>query len=239
MQSSLQHSEQFHLAVIMDGNGRWATCRGLPRSAGHAAGAKAARRVIEAAPDLGIGTLTLFAFSADNWRRPTGEIEALLALLRRYLRAETERLVEAGVRLTAIGRRDRLPPALVRDIASTEGATAAGSRLHLRVALDYSSRYAIAEAAMRCSDAAEEPEAFAQALAIRLKAPPVDLVIRTGGEQRLSDFLLWESAYAELWFTPTMWPDFGATELAEALADFRRRERRFGAASTGARVAAG
>ena len=204
----MKQSPSLHVAIVMDGNGRWATRRGLPRTAGHRAGAEAVRRVVEAAPPLGIGALTLFAFSADNWRRPPGEVAALLRLFARYLRSETPRLVENGVRLEVVGRRDRLPPPLVAAIAAAEGATAGGSRLHLRLAVDYSARWAIRTGRL---------------------LPDVDLLIRSGGERRLSDFLLWECAYAELVFTDTMWPDFAATDLATAVADFHGRERRFGA----------
>jgi len=210
----MKQSTSPHVAIIMDGNGRWATRRALPRAAGHRAGAVAVRRIVEAAPRLGIGELTLFAFSSDNWRRPPAEVGALMRLFARYLRSETPRLVENGVRLSIIGRRDRLPVPLAAAIAACESATAAGTALHLRLAVDYSAREAIRTAVLL---------PFSRAV-----LPDVDLLIRTGGEQRLSDFLLWEAAYAELWFTDTMWPDFSAADLARALADFRSRERRFG-----------
>ena len=197
-----------HTAIIMDGNGRWAQARGLPRSAGHRAGATAVRRVIEAAPSLGIGALTLYAFSADNWQRPRAEVQALMRLLRTYLRVETSRCVAQGVRLMVIGRRDRLPSQLQVAIASAEHATSGGRTLDLRLAIDYSSREAIAR-----GDA---------------PLPDVDLLIRTGGDQRLSDFLLRECAYAELYFTPCAWPDFDGAALAAAVAEFARRQRRFG-----------
>jgi undecaprenyl diphosphate synthase len=218
-----------HVAVIMDGNGRWATRRGLPRSAGHRAGVLAVRRVVEAAPDLGVATLTLFAFSSDNWRRPTAEVNALMALLRQYLKTELTRLVENGARLTVIGRRDRLPDGLSDAIAEAEKASAGGQQLDLRVALDYSARDAIAKAAARWL--AEHPpsrNAFGKLLAWDGAGTDVDLLIRSGGEKRLSDFLLWEMAYAELCFVDTLWPDFGAADLAAAIADFRGRDRRFG-----------
>src|SRR5262245_33718150 len=215
----------------MDGNGRWATRRGLPRSAGHRAGVQAARAVVEAAPDLGVGTLTLFAFSSDNWRRPAQEVNALMSLLRQYLRTELARLVDSGARLTVVGRRDRLSDGLRERIAEAERASAAGERLHLRIAIDYSSRDAIAEAAARWrSGGTLTREDFAQLLARDGCATEVDLLIRSGGEKRLSDFLLWESAYAELRFVDTLWPDFGAGDLAAAIADFHGRERRFGGA---------
>jgi undecaprenyl diphosphate synthase len=221
-----------HLALIMDGNGRWANARGLPRVAGHRAGAKAVRRVVEAAPGLGVGTLTLYAFSSDNWQRPPREVGALMRLFRSYLASETQRLLENGVRLTVIGRRDRLPDVLARAIAGAEEATAGGTRLHLRLAIDYSAREAILRAAALAAGRevgrGEFEALLGAAVGSKEPAPDVDLLVRSGGEQRLSDFLLWECAYAELWFTPRMWPDFDAVTLAEAVAEFQRRERRFG-----------
>lgn len=210
-----------HVAIIMDGNGRWANARGLPRLAGHRVGVEAVRRAVEAAPGLGISVLTLYAFSADNWRRPLREVSALMRLLGHYLTQETGRCLANGVRLEAIGRRDRLPATVVRMIEEAERETAAGTRLRLRLAIDYSARHAIAEAASRAQGASEEEWA-------KYLGPDVDLLIRTSGEQRLSDFLLWESAYAEIVFTPRMWPEFGASDLAEAVAEFHRRDRRFG-----------
>lgn len=223
----------------MDGNGRWATRRGLSRSAGHRAGAEALRRVVEAAPALGVGTLTVYAFSTDNWRRPPTEVAGLMALLGGTLRSEAPRLKQAGVRLQFIGRRDRLPGMLRNAAARAEWETRAGRRLLLRVALDYSARWAIREAAARLAAGADgDPGpltdgAFDAALAGALHpdgapAPPVDLLVRTGGECRLSDFLLWESAYAELLFLDTPWPDVDGDTLAEAVADFHTRQRRFG-----------
>jgi undecaprenyl diphosphate synthase len=226
-----------HVAVIMDGNGRWATRRGLPRSAGHRAGATAVRRVVEAAPDLGVTTLTLFAFSSDNWRRPAEEVRALMALLRQYLRGELRALVDNGARLSVIGRRDRLPDGLSEAIAEAERASARGDRLDLRIAVDYSAREALLAAAARCA-ALPMPsrEAFGALLAGANagRRTDVDLLIRSGGEKRLSDFLLWECAYAELWFVDTLWPDFTADDLAAAITAFRRRERRFGGVGAGA-----
>jgi undecaprenyl diphosphate synthase len=225
------------VAVIMDGNGRWALRRGLPRSAGHHAGVDAIRRVVEAAPEVGIGTLSLFAFSSDNWARPAEEVQILMALFARFLRDEAGPLRAHDVRLSVIGRRDRLQPELVSAIAAAEALTVRGTRLHLRVAVDYSSRNAILEAARLGGLDDPTREAFA----IRLgdtygaPAPDVDLLIRTGGEQRLSDFLLWESAYAELFFTARMWPDFREDDLAAAVAEFRGRDRRFGALSESGR----
>lgn len=235
MQSTLHIGKAdrgMHAAVIMDGNGRWATLRGLPRVAGHREGAQAVRRVVEAAPGLGISTLTLYAFSSDNWGRPPREVSALMRLFRAYLASETARCVETGVRLRVIGRRDRLGGALLRQIQAAEAATRDGERLLLRIAIDYSARDALLRAAALAGGREIDRDAFAallgRALGDEEPAPDVDLLIRTGGEQRLSDFLLWECAYAELYFTPRMWPDFGAPALGEAVDWFHRRERRFG-----------
>ncbi|MBD8906099.1 di-trans,poly-cis-decaprenylcistransferase [Methylorubrum zatmanii] len=228
MQSSLDRrprQQGLHAAIIMDGNGRWASARGLPRGAGHRAGVKTIQRVAEVAPDLGIGTLTLYAFSSDNWRRPAEEVGGLMRLLRAYLRGETERLARTGTRLSVIGRRDRLPAGIPEAIARAEAATAAGDRLHLRIAVDYSSRDAILAAAARLGPEGLSREGLSGALGAD---GDVDLLIRTGGEKRLSDFLLWEAAYAELHFTDRMWPDFGTADLATAIADFSARDRRFG-----------
>jgi len=226
MQSAL------HVGIIMDGNGRWATRGGHSRSAGHREGARAVRRIVEAAPDLGIEVLTLYAFSADNWRRPPGEVAVLMRLFREYLRVETERCLETGVRLEIIGRRDRIDRGLRRRIEMSQRATVSGTRLHLRVALDYSSRDAILRAAqcLRPGTVATR-DSFTRLLAIVDHGTPVpglDLLIRTGGERRLSDFLLWEAAYAELLFVERMWPDFGAEDLAAAVREFETRERRYG-----------
>jgi len=233
MQSNIQNG--LHVAIIMDGNGRWATRRGLPRVAGHRAGVAAVRSVVDRAPALGIGRLTLYAFSSDNWRRQAEEVESIFCLLRAYLRLETKRLRQHGARLEFIGRRDRLPSLVVREIAQAEDATAAGRRLHLRLAVDYSSRDAITRAAAGVSsahfrDLPPSVDLLGRELARALTAESgeVDLLIRTGGEKRLSDFLLWELAYAELLFTDRMWPDCDATDLDAALREFNRRERRFG-----------
>ena len=213
-----------HVAIIMDGNGRWAAARGLPRVAGHRAGADAARTVIEASPGLGIGTLTLFAFSSDNWQRPAGEVDVLMELMEAYLRTETGRCIRNGVRLEFIGRRDRLSHELQQVMRKSESATAAGGKLHLRVAIDYSARDAIVFAARQLQgNGGLSREEISQLL-----TPDVDLLIRTGGEQRLSDFLLWECAYAELVFSRRMWPEFNIRDLEAAVAEFRSRERRFG-----------
>ena len=222
-----------HVAIIMDGNGRWATTRGLPRIMGHRQGAVALRRAVEAAPDLGITTLTLYAFSADNWKRPAAEVDALMRLFDDYLRSQAAECEARGVRMTLVGRRDRLAPALRDRAEAFERATAAGQTLHLRLAIDYSAREAIWLAVERLArDGRVSRDALSAAIRSGYGAPTdtpdVDLLIRTGGEQRLSDFLLWESAYAELWFTDTPWPDFTGDDLRRATARFAERERRFG-----------
>jgi len=222
-------SDKLHVGIIMDGNGRWATRRNLSRLRGHEAGVEAIRRVVEAAPEQGVGTLTLYAFSTDNWKRPRAEVAGLMTLLRFYLANEVESLVRNGVRLTVIGRRDRLPDGIADAILRAEAATAKGKVLHLRVAVDYSARDAIINAATKLAGiSAPTRELFSQLVTGEAGLRDVDLIIRTSGEKRLSDFLLWEGAYAELHFTERMWPEFDAEDLAEALASFHRRERRFG-----------
>jgi undecaprenyl diphosphate synthase len=228
-----------HAAMIMDGNGRWAVARGYPRLAGHRRGAKVVKEIVEAAPDLGIGVMTLYAFSSDNWRRPPREVAGLMRLFRGYLAAETARCVQNGVRVNVIGRRDRLPKVLLDAIESSEEKTRDGTRLLLRIAIDYAARDAIMEAGRRLGEGEPDRERFADLLAEvthSLPAPEVDLLIRTGGEQRLSDFLLWESAYAELLFDECLWPEFGPARLAAAVREFGRRERRFGAVPQAAAV---
>ena len=238
-------SQPFHVAVSMDGNGRWATCRGLPRGFGHKAGVQTVRRIVEAAPDLGVTTLTLYAFSSNNWKRPQAEVDGLMGLLDAYLRTDARRFVQSGARLSLIGRRDRLPPRLVAAIEDVEAASADGQRLHLRIAIDYSSREQIFRAAndwralSAASDTGPTLDDFSRLVAGAADAEAVDLMIRTGGEKRLSDFLLWECAYAELWFTDTLWPDFTEAEFGRAVADFKRRDRRFGGLGAGAQRAAG
>jgi undecaprenyl diphosphate synthase len=223
-----------HLAIIMDGNGRWATAHGLSRSAGHEAGLRTARNIVEAAVREGVGTLTLYAFSSDNWKRPGAEVTALMRLFRRALLGEAKRCLENGIRLTILGRRDRLPSSLRHTIEEVEALTSSGSRMHLRVAVDYSGRDAILRAAASVRGDAVTREGFSELLARvdhdRQPARDVDLVVRTGGEQRLSDFLLWECAYAELLFVKKMWPEFTTDDLAVAIAEFRGRNRRFGLA---------
>jgi undecaprenyl diphosphate synthase len=232
-----------HVAIIMDGNGRWAEMRGLPRWKGHEMGAHAVRRVTEAACRRGIAVLTLFAFSTENWKRPAKEINILFSLFRSYLRSESSSLVEHGVRLSAFGRRDRLPRAVVEDLEAAEETTMGGRRLHLRLALDYGSRHEIVEAARvlareasRGSLRAEQidEERFVRAL-MPENVPDPDLLIRTAGERRLSNFLLWQAAYSELYFCPRLWPDFEESDLESALADYHCRTRKFGAlpAATG------
>lgn len=222
-----------HVAIIMDGNGRWANARGRPRTAGHIAGARVVRNIVEAAPSCGIGMLTLYAFSADNWARPSREVALLMRLFRRYLVAETDRCVTNDVRMRIIGRRDRIPAELLRAIKVAEEATKDGKTLDLRIAVDYSARDAIVRATdlLRGSERVTREDltrAMSKVYHWDGECPDVDLLIRTGGEQRLSDFLLWECAYAELYFTDRRWPDFTATDLEHAVKEFHSRERRFG-----------
>jgi len=221
MQSPHSSKPPFHVAIIMDGNGRWATRQGLPRTAGHRAGGEALRKVCEAAPDLGVTTLTVFGFSTYNWARPRAEVAGLMRLFAQYMDREAAYCQEHGARLSLIGRRDRLPKQLVARMAEVEAMTAQGQALHLRIALDYSAREAIERAAQ------EGLGPFARRIAQADDDSPteVDLLIRTGGDRRLSDFLLWESAFAELYFTDQMWPDFDGDSLAEAVAEFRARQR--------------
>ena len=224
-----------HVGIIMDGNGRWALRRGLARAAGHRAGLAAAKRVVERALDVGVKRLTLYAFSSDNWRRPAPEVQGIFWLLRAFLRLETKRLKRRGARLLVIGRRDRLPQAVVRAIEEAEEATAGGRLIDVCVAIDYSSREAIARAAATAVAANVDLENASPDLVcawltqtMAAQGGEVDLLIRTGGEKRLSDFMLWECAYAELVFTDRMWPDFEEGDLDRALEEFARRERRFG-----------
>jgi undecaprenyl diphosphate synthase len=224
-----------HAAVIMDGNGRWARQRGMPRWRGHLAGVESVRDTVRGSPDLGITTLTLYAFSSDNWKRPSAEVGRLFWLLREYCRREQDELIANGARVTQVGRRDRLPGSARVALERLEQATAEGGRLHLRLAIDYSAQWMLADAARRlAADVAagrRQPQEVTPAVleeALTDGVPPVDLLIRTAGEQRLSDFLLWESAYAELYFTPVLWPDFRRADLATAVSEFQRRERKFG-----------
>jgi len=225
-----------HVAIIMDGNGRWARAQGRPRWHGHVAGVDSVRDVVRAAPDLEVRVLTLYAFSSDNWKRPAMEVGRLFWLLRRYCIRERDELVANGVRVTAIGRRDRIPASALRALEQLEKDTAEGTKLHLRLAIDYSGRAAIAEAvrtlAQQMAEGRLAPTEMTEQKLNHIVTSGValpDLLIRTGGERRLSDFLLWEVAYTELYFSPTAWPAFRSKHLAETLADFRRRGRRFGA----------
>jgi undecaprenyl diphosphate synthase len=227
-----------HIAIIMDGNGRWATARGEPRAAGHIAGARAVRRIVESARVLGVRTLTLYAFSADNWKRPSGEVEALMRLFAQYLCSETKKCLANGIRLTILGRRDRLGAPLRNAIDAAEQATALGASMDLRIAIDYSARDAIVRAValagsgMRVATRDDFARLLARASHARGPATDVDLLVRTGGERRLSDFLLWECAYAELVFTDRPWPEFCRADLEDAIGEYQRRDRRFGAATS-------
>jgi undecaprenyl diphosphate synthase len=226
-------TDGLHAAILMDGNGRWAAARGLPRSAGHRAGSEAARRTIQAASGLGIRTLTLFAFSSDNWNRPRSEVAALLQLVREFLESEAPRCADRDIRMRVIGRRDRIGQPLLDAINLVEECTASGRKLDVRLAVDYSARDSMLRAACWMISSPEVTERefsrrLGQVTESGSSSPDVDLLIRTGGEQRLSDFLLWECAYAELIFLPRMWPEFGAADLAAAVREFYMRERRFG-----------
>ena len=225
-----------HLAIIMDGNNRWARREGFPGVAGHRAGAEVVREIVSACETRGIRYLTLFAFSSENWGRPKAEVRALLALLSRYLRNEVEKLARDGVRLRVIGRRDRFSPRLQKLITKAEAATEAGDRATLTLALDYGGRWDVAEvtrsiaedvAAGKLNPADIDEETVSRRLATA-ELPDPDLCIRTAGEARISNFLLWQFAYAEFWFTEVLWPDFDETVLDLALADYAVRERRFG-----------
>jgi undecaprenyl diphosphate synthase len=233
MQSTLLSKDRppLHVAIIMDGNGRWATARGLPREAGHKAGVTALRKIAESAAQLGITTLSAYAFSADNWRRPATEVASLMALLRWYLQNEIARLTKTGVRLTVMGRRDRLPDGIADLIARAEEATAACPSINLRLAIDYSGRDAILNAFSTIGAGRTTHAEISRQLNSHGGGPDIDLLIRTSGEQRLSDFMLWEAAYAELYFTETLWPDFDRTALEKAVQSFRSRNRRYGGLS--------
>ena len=235
-----------HVAIIMDGNGRWARLRGLPRVAGHREGAQAVRRIVTVAPDLGVGTLTLFAFSGDNWQRPGAEVAALMRIFGDYLSHEKDDCAARGIHVSVIGRRDRLDASVLAAVECAESATAGGERMRLRIAIDYSARDAIVAAARLASRnqalAGEDTDAavgdgltretfsglLADANHVRRPVPDVDLLVRSGGERRLSDCLLWEIAYAEIIFSERMWPDFTGADLEAAIAEFHGRERRYG-----------
>jgi undecaprenyl diphosphate synthase len=225
-----------HVAIIMDGNGRWAAARGLPRGEGHRRGVEALRRTVRAAGDLGIGFLTIFSFSAENWSRPPAEIRELMGLLRRFIRHDLADLHRNGVRVRVIGERENLDPDIRRLLDEAEELTKSNDRLVLVVAFNYGARQEIARAAQRMAAAVAAGDLMVSAvtadkLASYLDAPDLpdpDLIIRTSGEQRLSNFLLWQAAYSELVFVPTYWPDFDRTTLENAIAEYHRRERRFG-----------
>jgi undecaprenyl diphosphate synthase len=229
----ISRQSRLHVAIIMDGSGRWAVERGLPRAAGHHAGRAAVGRVVLAALECGIRVLTLFTFSTDNWGRPEGEVGKLMDIFEQFFREDAPALVAHGVRVTVMGRRDRLPASLGKAIAGIEAARPEEEQLHVRLAIDYSGREALFHAARRFRETGEDSlEGFARLLAETESGgepvPDVDLLIRTGGELRLSNCPLWEIAYAELYFTPCLWPDFGPADLHAAVEDFCTRHRRFG-----------
>jgi len=221
-----------HVALIMDGNGRWAKARGLPRTLGHRAGVEALKRTVQAAPDLGLTCLTVFGFSTENWRRPATEVSELMGLVRSYVESDLERLVREGVRLRIPGRREGLPDDIRQTVEHAEARTAQNDRFLLQVAFNYGSRADIVDAARLFAQSGQDPatlteDAF-EGLLSTAGAPPVDLIVRTSGERRLSNFLMWEAAYAELLFQDILWPDYGSDALAEAVQAYRTRERRFG-----------
>ena len=233
-----KEGESLHVAVIMDGNGRWAKARGLPRSFGHRAGVQALKRTVEAAPGIGIDRLTVFGFSTENWRRPAHEVSALMELLKTYVNTDLERLHKEGVQVRILGRRDGLSPDILEVIDRAERRTAGNERFHLQVAFNYGGRADIVDAARAFAEAVRDgraapgdltEEVFAGLLATANNPPP-DLIVRTSGERRISNFLLWEAAYAEFVFQDVLWPDYGPAELAAAVDEFRRRERRYGGA---------
>jgi len=237
--SSAGPAAPVHVAIIMDGNGRWATARGLPRTVGHQRGAEAVRRSVKGAAELGIRYLTLYGFSSENWKRPAAEIDDLMGLLRLYLRSEIAELDRNGVRLRVIGDRERLGRDIVRLIEDAEVRTRGNTRLNLTVALSYGGRAEITQAARRIAAAVQRgelrPEDIDEALFARFLLtdgiPDPDLLIRTSGEQRISNFLLWQSAYTELLFLDRLWPDFSKDDLEDAIREFHRRDRRYGASA--------
>ncbi len=236
-----------HVAIIMDGNGRWAKARGLPRSLGHQAGVASLKRVVEAAPDLGVQRLTVFGFSTENWRRPAREVSELMKLLKLYVRTDLERLKRAGVRVHILGRRTGLPPDILDTIEQAETSTAGNSRFHLQVAFNYGGQADIIDAARAFAEAVKagqlQPEDLTedrfQAYLSTANGPPPDLIVRTSGERRLSNFLLWEAAYAEFVFQDVLWPDYGPEHLKAAIEEFRTRERRYGGADVDDALATG
>jgi undecaprenyl diphosphate synthase len=236
-----------HVAIIMDGNGRWAKQRGLPRTFGHREGVKALKRTVEAASGLGVGTLTVFGFSTENWRRPMAEVSELMSLLKAYVESDLDRLVREGVKVRVIGRRTGLKPDVLAIIDRAEARTADNSRFLLQVAFNYGGRADIADAARRFAEAVEQGRARAADLDESLfeqhlstaDTPAPDLIVRTSGERRISNFLLWECAYAELVFQDVYWPDYSPDHLKAAIAEFRARERRYGGAASDDVLAAG
>lgn len=234
MSSALYQLIPSHTAIIMDGNGRWAQQRGLPRIEGHREGAHAVRRTVEAAVETGMKTLTVYAFSSDNWKRSPAEVAQLMRFFYEYLYREQKNCIQNGVRITVIGRRDRIPFMVRKAINSAEKATEHCSQMQFRIAIDYSARESILRAVTQSpqssiTDMASLSNKIGSALNDPLGSPDVDLLIRTSGEQRLSDFLLWECAYAEFYFTNCLWPDFDKSELEKAIIEFNKRSRRFGA----------
>ena len=228
-----------HVAIIMDGNGRWAKARGLPRAAGHREGVQALKRTIQAAPDFGVECLTVFGFSTENWSRPQDEVSDLMGLVRTYVASDLKRLEKAGVRLRILGRRQGLPSDIAAIVDKAEAQTAHNGRFLLQVAFNYGGRADLVDAARRHMErlmAGETTEPLSEGTIemglATAGSPPLDLIVRTSGEQRLSNFLLWEAAYAELVFQDILWPDYGPAALGEAIAAFRRRDRRFGGRET-------
>jgi len=238
---------RLHVAIVMDGNGRWAKRRGLPRTLGHPRGVEAIRRTVRAAPRLGVRWLTLYAFSTENWRRPPGEVSEVMRLMKSYVNSDLDQLAEEGVRVRILGRREGLAPDVAEIVERAEARTAHNDAFHLQVAFNYGARADIVDAAKALMAAAARGEMAAEdldeaAFAARLStahAPPLDLLIRTSGEQRLSNFLLWEAAYSEFVFQDVLWPDYGSDHLQAAIAEFQKRERRYGGAVAGDVIAAG
>lgn len=237
-----------HVAIIMDGNGRWAKARGMPRALGHRAGVQALKRTVEAAPGLGVDCLTVFGFSTENWRRPAQEVSDLMGLVKLYVQTDLDRLAREGVQVRILGRREGLPPDILEIVDRAEAATARNEGgFLLQVAFNYGGRADIVEAARRFAHVVQSgqakpgdlDEAGFEALLCTAKGPPLDLVIRTSGEVRLSNFLLWEAAYAEMVFQEVLWPDYGGEALAAAIEEYRRRDRRFGGVETHDALAAG
>lgn len=231
-----------HVAIIMDGNGRWAQQRGRPRTFGHSKGVEAVRRVVEAAGDMGVHTLTLFSFSTENWNRPAEEVGALFELMKRYVAADLKSLKNRGVRIRIIGRRDDLRSDLAEIVGQAETETAGNTDFNLNIAFNYGGRDEILRAAQNLARAVQDGDLGADEIDERRFSgaldtaglPDVDLLIRTSGEQRISNFLLWQAAYAEFHFTDVLWPDFGETELAKALQAYQSRDRRYGGVDAGA-----